>query len=134
MSEDVIVKIGSQKYTTEVIIDKHTIIADEPVELEGQDLGPKPTLLFLSSLGTCKAITMRMYADLKQWPLESIEIHLGMDIVKDGATQVTNIKVEIKLIGDLDSTQRERILKVSEKCPVHKIITNPINIESYMVE
>lgn len=133
MKEDVIVSIGKKKYTTEVTIGHHTLIADEPTDLGGQDLGPSPTQLLLSSLGTCKAITMRMYADRKEWPLDSIEISLSSETIKSDLQQTTYIRCNIKLLGDLDDKQKARIYKLGEKCPVHKILTNPIVIESNML-
>lgn len=134
MTSNVIVKIGTENYTTEVIVDKHTLIADEPTEVGGQDLGPKPTDFLLSALGSCKAITMRMYADMKKWPLEKIEVHLSMETIKNGTEQFTNIQADIKLLGDLDDQQRERILKVADKCPIHKILSNPIAIKTNIIQ
>lgn len=134
MSTEVIVRIGAEKYKTEVIISDHQFIADEPEEIGGQNLGPTPTSLLLSSLGTCKAITMRMYADQKGWPLEGVDIQLSMDIVKENIYQITNIQVIVKLIGDLDDQQKERILKVGEKCPVQKILSNPIHIKTNLIQ
>lgn len=131
---DVIVKIGTENYTTQVTIANHHLIADEPTEVNGQDLGPTPTSYFLTSLGTCKAITIRMYANLKNWPLEEVELHLSMEQIKDNTPQQTIIHVDIKLIGDLDDQQRERILKVAEKCPIHKILSNPITIETNIIQ
>lgn len=128
MTPAVVVKIGREKYITEVIIDKHQIIVDEPDDIGGQDLGPTPMSLLLSSLGTCKAITMRMYADQKNWPLEQVEINLA--ISKEGIEQT--ITISIKLVGDLDELQRERILKIAEKCPIHKILSNPIHIKTHI--
>lgn len=134
MENDVQVIIGKDKYKTEVTIGKHALIVDEPEDIGGTDLGPKPATLLLSSLGTCKAITMRMYADQKGWPLERIEIALSSEVVKSDLQQTTFIRVNIKLIGDLDDMQRERILKLGEKCPVQKMLSNPIVIETNMIQ
>lgn len=134
MPEDVFVKIKKEKYKTEVTIANHSLIIDEPEDVGGQDLGPTPTSLLLSSIGTCKAITMRMYADQKKWPLEEVEIKLSLEVVKSNLQQTTFVRVHIKLIGDLDDQQRERILKISEKCPIHKILSNPIVIETNMIQ
>lgn len=134
MTEEVKIIIGKEKYKTEVYIDQHEIIVDEPAEVGGADLGPKPTALLLSSLGTCKAITMRMYADQKQWPLDGVEIKLSSEIVKSNLQQTTFIRCTITLMGDLDESQRERLYKISDKCPVHKILSNPIVIESNMIQ
>jgi len=131
---DVIVKIGTEPYTTQVTIANHNLIADEPEELGGQDEGPTPSSYFLTSLGTCKAITMRMYANLKKWPLEEIELSLSMEEIKNSGEQQTTIQVNIKLIGNLDDLQRERLLKIAEKCPIHKIMNNPILIETNIIQ
>jgi putative redox protein len=130
MAEEVSVRIGKERYTTEVTLGNHTITADEPTEVGGQDLGPAPLQLLLSSLGTCKAITMRMYADRKEWPLDSIEVILSSETVKSDLQQTTYIRCTIKLYGDLEEKQKERIYKIADKCPIHKTLTNPIVIES----
>lgn len=134
MEPNVIVKIGKEKYTTEINIQEHTLIADEPIDLGGLNQGPKPTDFLLSALGSCKAITMRMYADMKKWSLEEIEIQMAMESNMNSKEFSTNIRVQIKLIGDLDQQQRERILKVADKCPVHKILSNPITILTNLID
>lgn len=134
MTDEVKVSIGKEKYKTEVSVNQHHLIADEPTEVGGTDLGPKPTAFLLSALGTCKVMTMRMYADQKQWPLESIEISLSSEVVKSTQQQTTYIRCIIKLYGDLDDMQKERILKVGDKCPVQKTLSNPIIIESNMLQ
>lgn len=133
MNADVVVKIGTDNFKTEVILGKHTLIADEPEDLGGTDLGPTPISLLLSSLGTCKAITMRMYANLKKWPLKHIEIHLTSTTEKQGTQQTTHIQADIKLTGNLDDAQRARIIKIADRCPIHKLMTNPILITSSLL-
>lgn len=134
MANEVSVSIGKEKYVTEIKIGKHTIIADEPTEVGGKDLGPAPVTILLSALGTCKAMTMRMYADQKQWPLEAVEVKLSSEVVKSNLQQTTYIRCTIKLSGDLDEKQKERIYKIADRCPVQKILTNPIVIESNMLQ
>lgn len=134
MANEVRVSIGKEKYITQIELGQHTIVADEPTEIGGKDLGPAPTQLLLSSLGTCKAITMRMYADRKEWALDSVEITLTSETVKSNLQQTTYIRCTIKLTGDLDEKQKGRIYKIAEKCPIHKILTNPIVIESNMLQ
>lgn len=133
MKSNVTVNIGIEKYKTEVLIGAHSLLIDEPVLMGGKDLGPTPIDLLLSSLGTCKAITMRMYADQKNWPLNSIEIALEAEVLKSENGQLTQINVQVKFNGDLDEKQKERILRVGEKCPVHKILNNPIQIETNLI-
>ena len=133
MENEVKVILGKHQYNTEVIIGKHQLIIDEPEDLGGKDLGPKPTTLLLSSLGTCKAITMKMYADRKGWEIDKIEISLNyLDETIEGQF-TTKINVNINIIGSLDADQIGRMLKISEKCPVQKILTNPINIQTNLL-
>ena len=133
MENNVIVQIGASDYTTQVSIGKHILVADEPVELGGTDLGPTPLSMLLSSLGTCKAITMRMYANQKNWPLEGILLSLSAEIKKEGIHQQTFITCAIELKGDLDDMQKERIYKIADRCPIQKILSNPIHIDSKFI-
>lgn len=133
MTKSVITKIGKDPYRTEIHVQPHVILADEPKDMGGQDLGPAPAELLLSSIGSCKAITMRMYADRKQWDLTGAEISLSIS-KQTGELQDTNfIKCHIRLDGNLDETQRQRLLKIADKCPIHKILSNPIVIESNLI-
>lgn len=127
---EVIVTIGKTPYTTNVQYGKHVIIADEPEELGGQDQGITPTPLLLSSLGTCKAITVKMYADRKKWPLEEVILRLSQETKTSEQQQTTYIQCHISFKGNLDDDQKERLFKIAEKCPVHNILTNPIVITS----
>lgn len=133
MTKSVIIKIGKEPYKTEIHIPPHVIIADEPKEVGGNDLGPAPTELLLSSLGTCKAITVRMYADRKKWDLEAVEISLSINKQKGELQDTHFIKCHIRLDGDLNEEQRRRLLTIADKCPVHKILSNPIVIESNII-
>lgn len=133
MATEVSVSIGKEKYTTKVTMGKHEIIADEPTQLGGQDLGPAPTQLLLSSLGTCKTMTMRMYADRKEWPLDAVDVLLSAETVPSNHQQTTFIRCTIKLHGKLDEKQKERIYKIASRCPIHKLLTNPIVIESNLL-
>ncbi|MDM1293225.1 OsmC family protein [Sphingobacterium sp. N143] len=130
MENDVIVKIGKTPYTTSVQYGKHQIMVDEPEDLGGQDQGINPTPLLLSALGSCKAITVRMYADRKKWPLEEVIVRLSHEIQTSEQQQTTYIQCHIGFKGDLDDEQQKRLFKIAEKCPVHKILTNPIVITS----
>lgn len=106
----------------------NVIIADEPLESGGKDLGFSPTELLASSLAACTSATLRIYADKKGWNLE--EVKLEIDLIHDDDANKTVIHRKIELFGNLDEKQRERLLKVANACPVHRILTNPIEINT----
>jgi putative redox protein len=120
-----------QGYQQEIIAGDHILFADEPIDVGGDDTGPNPYELLLGALGACTAITMRMYATRKQWPLESIEIELthSRDYAKDCETcaesdvKLDRITRRIELRGELDDSQRERLLEIARRCPVHRTFT-----------
>lgn len=102
----------------------HTWNSDEPIEIGGTDLAAKPRELFLSSLASCILITMRMYANRKQWDLGATSIQ--MRIAKQGEKTVIIKKIE--LTGNLSDVERARILDVANRCPVAKMIVNGTEI------
>jgi putative redox protein len=105
----------------------HKILADEPKSFPGgNDKGLSPTDFLLSSLGSCTSMTLRLYARLKKLPLEKI-------IVKLDRKASGEIIREIELIGDLTEEQRQRLFEISNKCPVHKALSNQIIINSELV-
>lgn len=125
--------IGRDKYKTEITNDRNSITADEPKDMGGEDLGLAPFELVLSSLAACKAITMRMYADRKEWPLEEILLNMDLEVQESSGQQTTYINANIELIGDLTDEQRSRIIKIADKCPTHKLLQNPIVINSTLI-
>ncbi len=122
--------IGSDRYRTEITTSGKTVIADEPGELGGTDLGPAPGEFLMISLASCTAITLRMYADRKIWPLDKITVEVNLEKIDDR----TIFNREILLEGQLDEEQRKRLLQIANACPVHKTLTNPIEIRSLLVD
>ena len=106
----------------------NVVIADEPLESGGKDLGFSPKELLISALAACTSATLRMYADRKGWELE--EVRMEIELVSDKESKKTLLKSEIQLFGDLDEEQRARLLEIANACPVHKILTNPIEINT----
>ena len=127
------VEIGKDKYRTEVRASGHTVVADEPVAVGGKDEGMNPNEFLLASLGTCTAMTLRMYADRKGWSVDNICVELSMDIVKGNEQQTTYIKRHIRIDGIIDHDQRQRMLQIADSCPLHRVMTNPIVITSNLI-
>lgn len=128
MSHDVKGTIRETLYTTTLKAGKFNLIADEPKEENGQDLGPKPTELLNAALASCTAITMKMYAERKGWDLR--EANVEVDFVRDVKNGKTTFTKKIELFGNLDEEQKNRIYEIGAKCPVHRIIQGAVEIES----
>ena len=103
----------------------HSLVVDEPVDVGGTDAGPSPTRLLASALASCIAITMEMYAEHKGWELGVVEV--GVDVEYDGQIP-KSFAASIRLPEDLDDEQRERLLVVARKCPVHKALKGEANV------
>ncbi|MDB5120785.1 MAG: OsmC family protein [Sphingobacteriales bacterium] len=122
------VQIGQENYRTEIKGDGHVIISDEPIELGGANNGMNPVLLFLASLGSCTAITLKMYSQRKKWNIDTITVNLSMNVVKSNLQQTSYINRHIQITGYISDEDRNRLLKVADQCPLHNIMSNPINI------
>ena len=121
--------IGRDHFRTELITSGKTVIADEPEELGGTNSGPAPGEFLLISLASCTAITLRMYADRKQWDVSKIKVEVSSEKID----QTTFFKREISLEGNLQDYQRQRLLQIAQACPVHKVLTNPIEIATVLI-
>ena len=114
-------------YLTKVYADGHFIYADEPLEAGGTNEGMSPMVLLLASLGSCTAITVRMYADRKGMQLEGIEIHAALNpSTAEGDPAI--ISQQVSFTGKLNEQERMRLSQIAEKCPVHKLLSRPIQI------
>lgn len=130
---NVTITIGKENFKTAIENGRHEIIADEPESLGGQDSGFSPEELLLSSLGTCIAMTIRMYADRKKIALDEVQLSTRLDTVSGDHQQSTYVNSHIRLIGNLTEKNRRDILEISNRCPIHKILTSPIIIENNLV-
>ena len=108
----------------------NSIIADEPEELGGKDLGFSPTELLTASLAACTSATLRMYADRKGWDLQEVKLEISLS--RNNENNTTTLERIITLIGELEEEQRARLLDIANKCPVHKILTHPIAINTVL--
>lgn len=111
---------GKGVYTQEVHAGKHSYTLDVAANMGGNDDGPSPYDKLLSALGSCTSMTMRMYADMKKLPLEEASVKLTLE--KEGGKDI--ITREISLKGDLDEAQRQKLLEIANKCPVHRTLEN----------
>src|SRR5204863_2365952 len=134
----VVTATGDGTYTQQVTTATHTLLVDEPVAVGGADAGPNPYELLLASLGTCTAMTLRMYADRKGIPLTRATVRLRHDRIhaEDCANcetergMISRISREITLEGELDADQRARLMAIADRCPVHRTLTSEIVIET----
>ena len=134
MSRIVRVDSGPLRYVQRVSVGSHMLRADEPVGSGGTDTGPNPYEFLLAALGTCASITVQMYADRKQWPLEAVHVGLSYEktAVEDRSETrfVDQIEMEISFDGDLSEDQKQRLIEIANKCPVHRTLTSQIQIRT----
>jgi putative redox protein len=110
-----------QGYEHEIEIRDHRLTVDEPEDHGGTNAGPRPTELLAASLASCTAITIEMYADRKGWDLGQVEV--AVDYGQPSSAGSPSYQVNISVPAELNDEQRERILVIAGKCPVHKTLT-----------
>jgi putative redox protein len=130
-----------KNYQVELTADRHLWISDEPKGV-GDDAGPNPYELLLGALGSCKVITVQMYARRKGWPLEAVEVSLSTykihakdceNCESDPNAKIDVIECEIGFKGALTSEQIQRLVEISEHCPVHRTLVSETQIRTRLV-
>ncbi len=135
-NQQVVVRLGQDKFTTDIVAGRHAFRADEPVAVGGNDYGPSPYDLLLASLGACTVMTLRMYVNRKKWDVEEMVVHLShnKDYAKDcedceaSDTKIDHIYKYISIKGNVDAKQKARMLEIADRCPVHKTLHNPLKV------
>ena len=122
----VTVRWAGGRFAQDIEIGRHRFRADEERDQGGEDTGPGPHELLLAALGSCTAMTLKVYAERKGWPLTNVVVEV------DGARTDTGFAISCRLHmeGNLDADQRQRLREIAEKCPVHKTLTGTITIQT----
>ena len=123
--------IAKEKYRTRLTTSTNELVADEPVELGGTDLGFSPAELLKASLASCTAITLRMYADRSNWEVHQVRV--TVDYIRDVANGMTQFDRKIVIEGELDPKQMNRMLAIANACPMHKLLMGQIKIETKLI-
>lgn len=121
-------------YKTELRVDDHVLISDEPVGVGGKDEGPAPGSLLCMSLASCKVITLRMYAQRKNWQVSSIRIKVDLIKSTDSPTGNNTFYCYVYLTGDLTAEQKTRLMEIAKACPIHKLLMKPSDVISVLEE
>ena len=138
----VMVRTGRKGYQTEIIANGHRLLADEPIAVGGADTGPPPYDYLVAALGACTGMTLRMYADRHEWPLESVVVRLKHQKVhaadcaqcETRSGKIDTIEREIEIEGPLDQEQRQRLLEIADRCPVHRTLHSEIVVKTSLKE
>ena len=117
----VVAENGKGRYQQAVTVGQHQLLADEPVDVGGADAGPAPFDFVMAGLGACTSMTLRMYAERREFPLTHLSVSLSYDKVT-----VDTITLE----GELSDEQRQRLLEIANKCPVHRALSQSLLIDS----
>jgi len=134
----IVAHTGAQGYRTEILANGHALVADEPLAAGGTNTGPGPYELLGAALGACTSMTLRMYADRKKWPVEGITTRIAHHKIhaedcencetKEG--KLDRFEREIELAGPLDDAQRQRLVEIADKCPVHRTLHSEIIVDT----
>jgi putative redox protein len=110
-----------------VEIREHELLADEPEENGGEDAGPSPQELLAASLASCTAITMEMYADRKGWAVGDLEVNVNYEPAQRGSP--TKFEMQVRMPKELPEEQREKLMQIAAKCPVHRTLEGEVMFE-----
>jgi putative redox protein len=138
--QEVVVQGGASGFRQEIRAGGHQLVADEPISVGGTGTGPTPYDLLLGALGACTSMTLRLYADRHQWPLQGITVRLRHqrihrdDCVNCPETEVWIEQVDraLELQGPLTEEQRRKLLDIAERCPVHRTLQRQMQVRTML--
>jgi putative redox protein len=139
----IVEETGAGRFQQRIRVGRHQLFADEPSSAGGLDTGPGPYDLLLASLGACTAMTMRLYAERKGWPLERAAVRLRhakihaadcADCETRGDARIDELHKELILGGPIDAEQRARLVEIASRCPVHRTLLSEIKIRTELVD
>lgn len=125
-------------FTTSIQTKRHNFVADEPVSFGGDDFGPTPYDFLSAGLAACTAMTLKLYAERKKWDLQEVFVYItyskkhSADLMQgpDKPTRFDHLLKKLKFVGDLDATQKDKLVEIASKCPVHKTLLSEIVIDT----
>ena len=126
----VVAENGKGRYQQAVTVGQDQLLADEPVDVGGADAGPAPFDFVMAGLGACTSMTLRMYAERREFPLTHLSVSLSYDKVTVDGVARDHIQRTITLEGELSDEQRQRLLEIANKCPVHRALSQSLLIDS----
>lgn len=129
-------RVGAEGFRADIVSRHHRLVADEPEASGGSDAGPTPYEYLLAAIATCTAMTVRMYANRKQWPLESASVFVrhSSSYARDCENCVTQavgvgrIERRVELTGPLTDEQRTRLLQIADRCPIKQTLARGIEV------
>ena len=121
--------LGSENYLMEIKTTNHTVMVDEPESIGGSNQYPNPAQYLLSALASCTAITIKMYADNKKWNVGEINVDVKMKEVISSGKTIKKIMKAVQFENPLEDDQIERLLTIGSKCPISKLLEQPIKME-----
>jgi uncharacterized OsmC-like protein len=134
--------LGTDGFSTRMKAGNHYLVADEPTEAGGTDTGPSPYDFLSAGLASCTAMTLQLYARRKGWPLHTVRVHtrygkkhaLDCEHCEEADARIATFERVLELLGPLSEAQRERLLDIANKCPVHRTLSAKIQILTKLAE
>lgn len=130
--------LAEDNFTTRIQTKKHSLIADEPTDIGGDDFGPTPYEYLNAAIAACTTMTLKMYAERKQWDLQEVYVYLShsrkhsddlkMDL--DQPKYLDHINKKLKFVGNLDEDQKNKLKDIASRCPVHKTVASEVIFET----